>query len=335
MNPTEYRTWKNVVAVMLIGGLSVAGPDAARAVELARPRPFSVDGFSWPSRMHFLKRARCGTSTMSEEEQAQVARKLESFRSERGLTTARDDAPVKEIAVYFHVITSADGKQGAVSDQAIADQINVLNLAYGGGTGGVVTGFKFRLVETSHTANDAWFAMAPGTDVELQAKAALRQGGPRDLNLYTAKPGGGVLGWATFPSWYANAPKDDGVACLFSSLPGGTAAPYNEGDTATHEVGHWLGLYHTFQGGCDGVGDEVSDTPAEASPAFGCPTGRDSCPASEGNDPIENFMDYTDDACMNRFTAGQAQRMKDMFAQYRDVAPPTNPTPPQPAPPAR
>jgi hypothetical protein len=216
-----------------------------------------------------------------------------------------------EINTYVHIITNSSG-QGNVTDAKVAAQIQVLNDAYS------QWGHSFKLVSIDRTANNSWYTCSGGT-CETAMKTALHKGGKNDLNIYLNNMGGGLLGWATFPWQYASAPTLDGVVVLTASIPGGNAAPYNEGDTATHEVGHWMGLYHTFQGGCNGQGDGVSDTPAERSPAYGCPVGRDSCAGKRtaGLDPIENFMDYTDDACMDRFTAGQDARMDAMITAYR------------------
>ncbi|MCB9795230.1 MAG: zinc metalloprotease [Alphaproteobacteria bacterium] len=212
------------------------------------------------------------------------------------------------INVYFHVIHS--GNSGLLTDADVRAQMNVLNAAY------VDSGWSFNLVSTDWTDNSSWFGAGYGTSGEREMKSALRQGSADDLNIYTSNPGGGLLGWATFPWSYSGNPSDDGVVLLYSSLPGGSASPYNEGDTATHEVGHWMGLYHTFQGGCRGNGDYVDDTNPERSANYGCPVGADTCRGG-GDDPIYNFMDYTDDSCMFEFSSGQNARMDAAWSAYR------------------
>lgn len=227
------------------------------------------------------------------------------------------------VSVYFHVIqqngTAGVSGTGYIPVSWLDAQIAVLNDAYAGqapGGSGADTEFRFVRAGWDYTVSSSWYNAGPGTTAERNMKNALRIGTADELNFYT-NSGGGYLGWATFPSSYKSHKNDDGVVCYWASLPGSSYVPYNLGDTGTHEVGHWLGLYHTFQGGCFGSGDQVSDTPAERSSAFGCPGGRDTC-LGGGADPITNFMDYTDDSCMFRFSSGQSSRMTSQWASYRN-----------------
>jgi hypothetical protein len=220
------------------------------------------------------------------------------------------------IPVVFHVIrkdTTVAG--GNVPKAWVTDQIAVLNASYSGGTGGADTGFQFSLQSITRTTNAGWFKLTSGKEKKM--KAALKVGGPETLNVYSADLGNSLLGWSYFAQDAAKDGVLDGVVIHFDSLPGGPwGTDYSQGDTATHEIGHWLNLYHTFQGGCAGSGDFIADTPAEASPAYKCPTGRDSCSAP-GTDPITNFMDYTFDSCMYQFTPDQAVRMQEAWTAYR------------------
>lgn len=286
-------------------------------LSLAEEAPFMLNNHSWQSKLAFIQSgARCGTRQVDDIEAREVDAAASRFA---GPEAARTSGSVT-IPVYVHVINKGTGiANGDVPDSQIIDQINVLNDAYSGVTGGVDTPFRFTLMNIDRTTNSTWYSMSYGSTAESQAKAALRTGGPEALNIYTANLGGGLLGWATFPQDYTKKPTMDGVVILFSSVPGGTATPYNLGDTATHEIGHWLGLYHTFQSGCRNPGDSVSDTPFERSAASGCPVNRDTCTGSKfpGKDPITNFMDYSDDSCMNNFTAGQSTRMDTQHQSYR------------------
>jgi hypothetical protein len=257
---------------------------------------------------------KCGTIRPVPVKRARIDKDLQKFRMARTSRAVSARTPQSvNVSVYFHEINEG---RSLVSDAQITNQISIMN------SGFAASPFKFVLIRTDHTTNSAWFHMTPGSAAERAAKAAL--GIPQAkgiLHLYSASPGQGLLGWATFPWDYWKYPSDSGVVLLYSSLPGGSAAPYNLGATATHEVGHWTGLYHTFQNGCTKVSDSIDDTPAERNPASGCPSDQDSCLQKRfpGLDPVHNYMDYTDDACMNQFTAEQIQRMSDICLQYRGL----------------
>jgi hypothetical protein len=247
----------------------------------------------------------CATPETSPVERAFVRERVEAWRQSMAV---RPERPGGTIRVAVHVLH--DGATGNVSDDAIRAQIRELDRGFAG------TGYRFELASVDRTDRKAWFRMLPGTGNERHAKEALAVDPARTLNLYTCAPGQGYLGWAYYP-W--SLPEDHdlhGVVVHYGSLPGGPLAFYDLGRTAVHEVGHYLGLFHTFENGCAAPGDEVADTPFEASPAFGCPLGRNTCP-DPGEDPVHNYMDYSDDACLTEFTAGQGARMDEIVPVFR------------------
>jgi hypothetical protein len=215
------------------------------------------------------------------------------------------------VPVYVNVMRDAAGN-GDVTDTQIAQQIAVLNKTFGGqeSSAAANTGFTFSLAGTFRYNNNQWHQDKQSSTYRKQT----RKGGKNALNIWLVDFA--YLGIATFPWDYARQPGIDGIRVQYTSLPGGSATNYNLGETATHEAGHWFGLYHTFQGGCTATNDEVADTPAQSSPTNGCPTGRDSC-SLPGLDPIHNYMDYSYDSCYNQFTPNQSSRISSMWTAYR------------------
>lgn len=267
----------------------------------------------------------------------------------------RGEAPLITVPTYFHIVADPSaanpGSPNYVSDTQLQAQIAYLQQAYASISVG------FTLLNTTRTTNAAWAANAS----EPSMKRTLRQGTYHALNIYFQTnlrsdgrdgdtPGSILLGFCTLPSTGINrstrpaAYAQDGCNVLSSTLPSGSLANYNIGGTAAHEVGHWLGLLHTFQDTtCDAAnfGDYVADTPQQSEATRGCPErgSQDSCPVSgavegwsgqpgqgpnpygpqgyAGVDNTRNFMDYSSDACYEGWTAGQGARVVNAWNLWR------------------
>ncbi|KAF8637830.1 hypothetical protein AX17_002460 [Amanita inopinata Kibby_2008] len=222
----------------------------------------------------------------------------------------------KPIKVWFHIVYANKTREGGwIKKHQIKKQIEKVKRDF------KKSCLHWEIAGVNRIHNRDWFEnVSSGTPQERALKTQYRRGGALTLNVYTVSfakvPG--LLGYATFPWNYALDKTNDGVVIQWQTLPGGSYPNYDEGATLIHEIGHWTGLFHTFQGGCSAPGDYIFDTPAEASPAFGCPTGRDTCSA-RGLDPIHNFMDYTWDRCKHKYTCGQISRLIRILKLFRGL----------------
>ena len=235
------------------------------------------------------------------------------------------------IPIVFHVISKTDGT-GNIADQRIYDQVDVLNEDYRATSGtpgsqGFDTMIQFELAAITRTTNNTWH----NDQNESQYKQALGWDQDNYLNVYV-NSASGYLGYAYLPQEWAGDNRD-GVVVLYETVGGrdnkDAPALYDQGRTLVHEVGHYLGLLHTFEGnGCYTgytAGDLIADTNSENTEHYGC-SQTSTCGTL---DPIHNYMNYTDDYCMWKFTSEQANRAVCSLVNYRpDLAQTTTPTPP-------
>lgn len=298
--------------------------------------------------------ARCGTDILLQEEMStpEGRQRIDNFNSQiRNWVqhnSGRTATATYVIPTVVHVIQ--ESATDYPSDACILNQIDVLNEDFSASnpdTALVPSEFKPIIGNT-----DVEFCLAsvdpqgnPSTGIirivdptnanhsmsnASQMKALSQWDPTRFLNIWITKTiSGGILGYATFPTGLTSNPSSDGVVLNgeYVGRNGCGSAPFDLGRTATHEVGHWLGLYHTFQGGCAGTsavdcasaGDEVCDTPPTASSNFGCPAEQNTCTETpiDHNDNTHNYMDYGDDNCIIMFTAGQATRMQGVLNTTR------------------
>ena len=268
-----------------------------------------------------------------------LAPKVEAVKAQR----SNGVSIITTLPVVFHILTDEVGNEN-LSEAVIQAQIDQLNLDFGNGAGSSYTvatdtEVRFCLAQQNETEvtmfepginritdyDDGPFSMS---DFENTIKPATQWDPTRYLNIWLANLESPLLGYAQFPvssglsglNFPPEPANTDGVVILSSSV-GSVASPnplggsYGLGRTLTHELGHWFGLRHIWgdSGSCSND-DFCADTPDATTSNGGCPT-VDSCPSDGlGADMVENYMDYTNDACMDTFTADQKTRIQAVLA---------------------
>ena len=255
-----------------------------------------------------------------------IEKQTQSFLQAKNQSASQKSALVVTIPVVFHVLYNTDAEN--ISEAQVLSQLQILNDDFrrlnsnqdnvwaqaadtqiefclasqdpdGNPTDGIL---RVPTNQTSFGTNDAMkFTSQGGSDAWPAADY---------MNFWVCDLGSSLLGYAQFPGGPADT---DGIVCNYTATGNiGTAqAPFDLGRTATHEVGHYLNLRHIWgDGGC-GASDFVDDTPDSDGPNYGCALGNVACGTE---DMVQNYMDYSDDACMNLFTQGQSDRMNALFA---------------------
>lgn len=263
----------------------------------------------------------CATPPPTKEFLTESRAVVSAVSKETGVLEAKGEI-LARIPLFFHVLQTKSGK-GRLPDQGLANQVKALNKKFRS------AGIQFYIEGVQDVRNNTWFKKCFPVNkkgkmnrkyFKITKKLAVRPAST--INVYTCRPPGNYLGFAVIAGFLPENHKWNAIVLHYLTLPGGPSPRYSLGITGVHEMGHYLGLFHTFHPGisgepigCEGDGDEVKDTPYEAEPAYVCKK-RDTCP-QPGKDPIRNYMDYTDDVCRRKFSRGQKKRMVNMSLYYR------------------
>ena len=247
-----------------------------------------------------------------------------------------------QLLVPMKFIVMHNNNKGKVERAQIEKQVAVMDEGFSGAQSGGVqpdTGARFKLESVQYVNNAAYYQKCERNAGKIQ-KAYVKE---PEKYLYVIVCHLDYLGASSLPEDYAESSNNHYIQLLDTTLPGGSDVGFNLGDTLVHEVGHYFGLEHTFEKGCKGQGDYVSDTPAVKVANEEC-TAVDSCPGKPGMDAIENFMDYTPDTCMDRFSPGQVWRIRMQLSEHKpgcvarwtvqgggETVPPTEKTPEAPS----